>query len=190
MPGHRVVRAERVGRAVSPAALAAALTGLAQLIATQHTVLRLELALFSREPDEHAPAIELLRSLGFEPAAEPRFYEMTPIVDLRPAEDDIFAALHALPAMALIVGSSYTAWQPLAALMFGFGLGMTIFGCAYAVIHDGLIHERLPIQFLLRFRVMRRIRGAHMRHHLNGEYPYGLFLGPQELRRAVLRGEG
>ena len=68
-------------------------------------------------------------------------------------KNDIFAALHALPAMALIVGSSYTAWQPLAALMFGFGLGMTIFGCAYAVIHDGLIHERLPIQFLLRFRV-------------------------------------
>ena len=51
------------------------------------------------------------------------------------------------------------------------------------------MHERLPVGFLLRFRWFRRIQGAHKRHHIKGTYPYGLFLGPQELQRAVKRGE-
>lgn len=103
--------------------------------------------------------------------------------------NDVFAAAHALPAIVLIVAGCEVASPLWGSVMFGVGIGMTAFGFAYALVHDGLVHERLPVGFLLRFRWFRRIQGAHKRHHIKGTYPYGLFLGPQELQRAVKRGE-
>ena len=105
-------------------------------------------------------------------------------------KNDWFALLHALPAMALIIAGAEAGDTWAANLAFGAGIGMTIFGAGYAIVHDGLVHGRLPVKFLLRFRVMRRIHGAHLRHHTTGEEPYGMFLGPQELQRAVREGKG
>ena len=74
---------------------------------------------------------------------------------------------------------------------FGAGLGMTIFGMAYVVLHDGLVHGRLPVRFLLRWRYFRRVRAAHLVHHARGGEPFGLFAGPRELRgRPPNPGEG
>lgn len=96
-------------------------------------------------------------------------------------KNDLFAVAHALPAIVLIVagceGQGTWAWASL-----GLGVGMTAFGFAYAIVHDGYIHGRLPVGFLGRSRWMRRIKSAHRAHHVRGEEPYGLFLGPQELR--------
>jgi len=103
--------------------------------------------------------------------------------------NDVFAAAHALPAIVLIVAGCEVPQGLLGNGMFGIGIGMTLFGFAYALVHDGLVHGRLPVGFLLRFKLFRRIKGAHTRHHISGTYPYGLFLGPQELQRAVRRGE-
>jgi beta-carotene 3-hydroxylase len=61
---------------------------------------------------------------------------------------------------------------------------MTLFGLSYLLVHDGLVHERLPMQFLLRWRYFRRLRGAHLHHHRFHGVPYGLFLGPEELSAA------
>ncbi|MCO4748182.1 MAG: sterol desaturase family protein [Proteobacteria bacterium] len=102
--------------------------------------------------------------------------------------NDGFALVHALPAMVLIIGGSLRGDDLIANLVFGVGIGMTVFGAAYALVHDGVVHERLPVARLLRWRWFRRIRGAHRRHHLTGGYPYGLFDGPTELKRAVRRG--
>jgi beta-carotene 3-hydroxylase len=103
--------------------------------------------------------------------------------------NDVFAAAHALPAIVLIVYGCEAGNVWVGAVSFGIGIGMTLFGAAYALVHDGLVHGRLPVGFLLRFRLFRRIKGAHQRHHISGTYPYGLFLGPQELQSAVRRGE-
>jgi beta-carotene 3-hydroxylase len=103
--------------------------------------------------------------------------------------NDIFAAMHALPAMAMIIVACEWGDHLAANVLFGMGIGMTVFGMSYALIHDGLIHERLPVGFLLRSRWLRRIRGAHRRHHTNGGYPFGLFWGPSELQKAVKSGD-
>ena len=95
--------------------------------------------------------------------------------------NDLFAFVHAVPAIVLIVVGCETEGV-LATMALGAGLGMTAFGAAYAIVHDGYIHGRLPVGFLDRFRWLRRIKAAHKAHHIQGLAPYGLFLGPAELR--------
>lgn len=98
--------------------------------------------------------------------------------------NDVFSVVHAVPAMgALALGFSVGA-GPLAVLALGLGIGLSLYGTVYALVHDGLVHGRFPVRFLMRWRFFRRIRAAHEVHHRAGGPPYGLFLGPQELRRA------
>jgi beta-carotene 3-hydroxylase len=55
------------------------------------------------------------------------------------------------------------------------------------VVHDGLVHGRLPVGFLRRSAYLRRVVAAHRVHHARGGAPYGLFLGPWVLRRDASR---
>jgi hypothetical protein len=50
-----------------------------------------------------------------------------------------------------------------------------------------LIHKRLPVQFLSRYKFLHRIARAHRVHHITGQAPYGLFRGPNELRQRHAR---
>lgn len=102
--------------------------------------------------------------------------------------NDSLSFLHAPVAIALILYGCVGPVGMVRELAFGVGLGMTAFGFAYIIVHDGLAHERLPVQFLGRLRYFARVRAAHMVHHrAGGEAPYGLFLGPWVLRRRKLR---
>ena len=102
--------------------------------------------------------------------------------------NDALSTLHAPIAVTLIL---YGCVGPLGAwreIAFGVGLGMTAFGFAYVIVHDGLAHGRLPVGWLLKWSYMRRVRAAHMVHHNGGgEEPYGLFLGPLVVRRVQAR---
>ena len=60
---------------------------------------------------------------------------------------------------------------------------MAAFGVAYVIVHDGIVHGRLPVGFLRKIPVLESIRRAHRIHHADGLAPYGLFLGPQELAK-------
>lgn len=96
--------------------------------------------------------------------------------------NDALSILHAPIAIVLIaVGCQLQGL--VRALLVGAGAGMTLFGLGYFIVHDGLVHERLPVSRLLRSRIFRRIRGAHLVHHRTGGPPFGLFLGFRELRR-------
>ena len=99
--------------------------------------------------------------------------------------NDLFALLHASIAIALIVGGLERRLGALSAVCVAAGCGMTLFGLAYFVVHDGLIHGRLPVAFLARASWLRRVRNAHQVHHRHNAAPYGLFLGPWELRRRM-----
>ena len=97
--------------------------------------------------------------------------------------NDIFALFHALVATGLIIYGCEAPPTLSAHLCVATGFGMTTFGMAYFVVHDGFIHERLPIQFLSKFGFFRRLRNAHRVHHKRDhEHPYGLFLGEYELK--------
>ncbi len=97
--------------------------------------------------------------------------------------NDALSAAHA-PIAAALVMIGCNLHGPAAAITIGIGAGMTAFGLSYLVVHDGLVHGRLPVSFLARFAWLRRIRNAHRIHHARGEAPYGFFLGPRELKQA------
>ena len=92
--------------------------------------------------------------------------------------NDFLSVLHAPIAVALILyGCRGPAgiWRE---VLFGVGIGMTLFGISYLIVHDGLVHGRLPVAGLSRFAYLREIVAAHRFHHTKNGAPYGLFLGP------------
>ncbi|MFN3197130.1 MAG: sterol desaturase family protein [Bradymonadia bacterium] len=101
--------------------------------------------------------------------------------------NDVFSVIHAPIAMAMILYGCLATPGLTRELLFGFGLGMTIFGIGYMVVHDGLVHGRLPVTWLTRWAYFRKVRNAHIVHHKNGGAPFGMFLGPQELKWAKRR---
>ncbi len=101
--------------------------------------------------------------------------------------NDALSLLHAPIAIALILYGCQGPEGALRELGFGVGLGMTLFGVAYLVVHDGLVHGRLPVRGLLRFRYFADVCDAHRMHH-QGRHdgpPFGLFFGPLELRQRL-----
>ncbi len=94
--------------------------------------------------------------------------------------NDMLSAAHA-PVAAALVMAGCNLHGPAAAACIGVGVGMTSFGLAYVVVHDGFVHGRLPVRFLARVAWLRRIRDAHAVHHARGAAPYGFFLGAREL---------
>lgn len=102
--------------------------------------------------------------------------------------NDALSTLHAPIAIALILYGCEGAPGPLREVAFGVGIGMTLFGGAYVVFHDGFVHGRLPLRWLGKVALFARIRDAHRVHHGRGAAPYGFFLGPQELAAHRARG--
>jgi len=97
--------------------------------------------------------------------------------------NDVFAVFHASIAIFLIVYGCEAGPGLGHEMMVAVGFGMTTFGMSYFLVHDGFIHERLPVQFLAKIPYLRRVRNAHRVHHnRHHEGPYGLFLGEWELR--------
>lgn len=94
--------------------------------------------------------------------------------------NDFLSALHAPVAIALILYGCRAHESLLRDLAFGVGIGMTIFGVSYALVHDGFSHRRAPVRFLRRFRYFRAVALAHAIHHQgkHGQAPFGFFLAP------------
>ena len=105
--------------------------------------------------------------------------------------NDVFALINAPPAIALMAWGTWAGAGLPAAVAYGIGLGVSIYGTAYLLVHDGFIHERLPLGWLERSAWMRAVRTAHRVHHADGDAPFGLFAGPWELarRREQLRAQ-
>ncbi len=68
-------------------------------------------------------------------------------------------------------------------------IGVTSYGAAYALVHDGYIHGRLPGVGHHRIEILDRLAEAHRIHHLFGRAPYGMLLPvvPAELRARAAR---
>jgi beta-carotene 3-hydroxylase len=86
--------------------------------------------------------------------------------------NDLFVLLHAVAAMALLVGGLLLG----SAALTGVGSGVTAYGVLYFLVHDGYIHGRLPLRVLDRFALARRIKIAHEYHHTGDIHAhFGLF---------------
>lgn len=105
--------------------------------------------------------------------------------------NDVLSGTHAPAAIALILWGCRAEPSVLREVAFGVGVGMSLFGVAYLVVHDGVAHHRLPVRWLLRFGYIRQVVRAHFIHHQGGETeeggrpPYGFFFGPWELARVT-----
>ena len=99
--------------------------------------------------------------------------------------NDLLSALHAPVAVAFILYGCVGSPGIMREVLYGVGIGMTAFGVAYVVMHDGVVHGRLPVRALLRIPYFRHVARAHRAHHagIEGGPPYGLWLGPRELAR-------
>jgi beta-carotene 3-hydroxylase len=99
--------------------------------------------------------------------------------------NDVLSALHAPVAVTAIVYGCVGPSGWVREVVYGAGIGMSAFGLSYAIVHDGLVHGRLPVRGLLRWRYFREVARAHRVHHagVEGARPFGLFLGPRELAR-------
>jgi len=101
--------------------------------------------------------------------------------------NDLFPVVFAL---ATILVLSIGVWIGGGGALIPLGIGVTAYGAGYLLIHDVIIHRRLPWP-TIPDRLGRRLRAAHNVHHLFGRAPYG-FLAPVVPRdlaaRAASRG--
>ena len=78
-------------------------------------------------------------------------------------KNDRFFIMYATPAIVLLIIGFAFNYPTLLAM----GIGITAYGFIYFLIHDVIIHERLPLSFLKIFEnnYIRSIRRAHLSHH-------------------------
>ena len=61
--------------------------------------------------------------------------------------------------------------------LYWIGLGMTIYGLLYFIVHDGLVHQRWPFRYIPRAGYLKRLVQAHRLHHAVDERESGVSFG-------------
>lgn len=95
-------------------------------------------------------------------------------------KNDRFFIMYATPAIILIIVEFSLGFPSLIAL----GIGITAYGMTYFLIHDLIIHQRLPLPFLPKNenRYIKAIRRAHQAYHRpktkKDFHNYGLLILP------------
>ena len=100
--------------------------------------------------------------------------------------NDLYAVVFAGLAIAFVVfGSREAGW------LYWVGLGMTVYGCLYFVVHDGLVHQRWPFRHVPKNPYLKRLVQAHRLHHAvegqEGCVSFGFLYAPpvKRLREAL-----
>jgi beta-carotene 3-hydroxylase len=93
--------------------------------------------------------------------------------------NDLFGLLFAVPSIALIhYGVRDGSW------LLPVGLGMTGYGCIYFLFHDVVVHRRIRVRGVPKWRYLRRIIKAHLLHHRThrrtGARSFGFLYTPSE----------
>lgn len=104
-------------------------------------------------------------------------------------KNDLYAVLFAGLALIMIVLS------PGRGPIYWIGIGMTVYGFLYFVVHDGLVHQRWPFRYVPRNGYLKRLVQAHRLHHAvdgrDGCVSFGFLYAPPVRRlREELRGGG
>jgi len=101
--------------------------------------------------------------------------------------NDIYSFGFSLMGFALFVGSVLTG----GGILVWIALGYTLYGLLYFVVHDGLVHHRLPLSWRPKSGYLHRLLVAHHLHHRFAErlpaVSYGfLYAPPLERLRSVI----
>ena len=76
-------------------------------------------------------------------------------------KNDYFFLIFALPGIICLALGIYS---PLTSLLY-IGIGITLYGFAYFMVHDIFIHQRFKIFRNSNSRYLRAVRRAHKMHH-------------------------
>lgn len=105
--------------------------------------------------------------------------------------NDLYAVVFAGPAIALFwIGA-----QPGLRWAWFLGLGVTLYGLMYALVHDGLVHQRLGFRITPKRGYLKKLVQAHRLHHAvhtrDGAVSFGFLYAPDVRRlRARLKAGG
>ncbi len=100
--------------------------------------------------------------------------------------NDLYAVVFGVFTMLLIVAGPWLAWP-----LYPIGLGMTLYGVLYFILHDGMVHRRWPLPALHRQGYLDRLVQAHHLHHAvkekDGAVSFGFLYAPpvQRLRQQL-----
>jgi hypothetical protein len=94
LPGHRLLRVERFGPGIPPAAHAATLQVLVSLARRDQRVLRLYVESLAYEPNMRVSLESTLEAAGFVRLPSPRCYESTLVLAIDGDEESILASFH------------------------------------------------------------------------------------------------
>ena len=87
--------------------------------------------------------------------------------------NDLFpVAFASLVGVALAIGFNVPGYEWLIPV----GTGVTLYGLAYGLVHDGVVHARLPAVRRLSHPYLRSLADAHRVHHRFGGEPYGMLV--------------
>jgi beta-carotene 3-hydroxylase len=89
--------------------------------------------------------------------------------------NDVFALIFATPSFLFIFYGIKAAFD----WKFFLGVGIALYGLAYFIFHDVLVHKRMHLLDKLSNRYLRATISAHLDHHKpNAHYNYGFLLAP------------
>lgn len=75
--------------------------------------------------------------------------------------NDVFFIIFAVPSILLF----YFGWQPEINYLFFIGLGILLYGTAYFLVHDVIIHRRFKWFKNSKNKYLKGLRKAHKVHH-------------------------
>ena len=83
--------------------------------------------------------------------------------DKRLEKNDLFFLVYAIPAIVLLIAGFTISYYPIVYI----GVGITLYGLTYFIIHDVIIHKRINIPFFQNHRpfLIKAIINAHKAHH-------------------------
>ena len=102
--------------------------------------------------------------------------------------NDLYAVCFSVIAAGLFIAGSLW-WQPL----WMIGLGFTIYGLLYGIVHDGLVHQRWPFRIHVQKGYLYRLVHAHRLHHQtvtkDGAVSFGFLYAesPDKLKDELLK---
>jgi beta-carotene 3-hydroxylase len=87
--------------------------------------------------------------------------------------NDLFPVMFAaLVMLGLAIGFNVQGF----AVLVPVGVGVTLYGLAYALVHDVYIHDRLPLFRGRRVPGLERLAACHRVHHDRNGAPYGMLI--------------
>ena len=100
--------------------------------------------------------------------------------------NDLFAIVFAVFAFSIMLVSHVIfPW------LYWVGVGMSLYGVLYFIVHDGLTHNRWPVRYIPKKGYLKRLVQAHRLHHAIETPDHGVSFGflyappVQSIRRQV-----